>query len=270
MNFSLLSGIGCALVMLWLGVFRSLNNPSFYFDSHAMIIVFGGTVAAALIAFPFSQLMGLSDTFMTWLTRSKVPDYAIVEEMYDLAVKHEKYKDLTSSLEFNHSFINESLVFLDSSVFDLYRTQEILTKRILSFRKKAQNDGKILSVISKFPPAFGLLGASTGMISMMINLTDGGTKIIGNAMAIALVATFWGIALANLIFLPLSDLAQKIAQEDSHTRQIIMEGILLIKQNEHPEVIVETLKSQLVPKDRLKVKIPLAVVETQTPNAITG
>ncbi len=255
MNLSLIFGIIAAGLTLWLGVFRSVANPVFYFDTHAMILVCGGTMAAALIAVPFSSLVELVETLFEWLFRRKIPDYKIVEELYEVAMYYAKYKDLVSSAEFSHPFIREGFQFLKSESFNDQQIQAILSKRIISFKKMLQNDAKILTTLSKFPPAFGLLGASTGMIAMMLNLNSGGSSKIGSSMAIALVATFWGIGIANLFFLPLADFANKIAQDDSHTRLIIMEGLVLIKRQEEPHIIVEVLKSHLSPADRKKVKI---------------
>lgn len=255
MNISLLFGIAAAVLTMWFGVFKSVENPKFYLDYHALILVCGGTFAAALIGFPFSKLADLGDTLINWLFRKKSPDYKIVEELYEVAIYYKKYKDLVSSVEFSHPFIREGFEFVKSDAFNERQVQDILTKRIVAFKKALQTDAKMLNAIAKFPPAFGLLGASTGMIAMMLNLNSGGSKAIGPAMAIALVATFWGIALANLIFLPLADFANKIAQDDSHTRLIIMEGLLLVKKNEEPHVIVEILKSHLPAADRGRVRI---------------
>lgn len=255
MNVSLYSGILIAIGTLWFGVFRSVSNPLFYLDSHALILVCGGTMAASLIAFPFSRLAALGSTLLNWLSRKKTPDYKVVEELYEASIYYSKYKELATSVEFSHPFIREGFQLLMSENFSEQQLQDILLKRIAAFKKNLQNDAKVLMALSKFPPAFGLLGASTGMISMMLNLSTGGTQKIGSSMAIALVATFWGIGLANLVFLPLSDFANKVAQDDSHTRLIIMEGLVLIKHQQPPHVIVEVLKSHLPAADRSKVKI---------------
>jgi chemotaxis protein MotA len=270
MNISLLLGIVSAVLTLWFGVFKSTANSSFYLDSHAMILVCGGTLTASLIGFPISRILHLVETFLSWFFIKKIPDYKIVEELYSVALSFQKYKDLVDSSEFSHKFIREGFDFVKSDSFNDRQVQDILTKRIIAFKKALQSDAKMLTALAKFPPAFGLLGASTGMISMMLNLNSGGSKSIGPAMAIALVATFWGIALANLLLLPMADFANKIAQEDSHTRIIIMEGLVLIKKNEEPHVIVEILKSHLAPSDRRKVKIlaKLNTIDQQNSNRI--
>jgi chemotaxis protein MotA len=254
MNFSLVLGIISAGLTLWFGVFKSSTNSVMYLDTHALILVCGGTFAASLIAIPFTNLVELVDTLIAWPFRKKTPDHLIVEELYEVAMYYRKYKDLSQSVDFAHPFIREGFELVKSDNFNERHIEAILTKRINTFKKKLINDAKVLTSLSKFPPAFGLLGASTGMIAMMLNLNAAGTQKMGASMAIALVATFWGIALANLIFLPLADYANKIAQDESHTRMIIMEGLILIKHQEEPHVIVELLKSHLPPESRMKVK----------------
>ena len=124
------------------------------------------------------------------------------------------------------------------------------------FRKSYQSDAKTLNALAKFPPAFGLLGASTGMITMMTNLGKGGAETIGPAMAIALVATFWGIAVANLILLPLADFAAKAAQDDTHVREMIYEGLLLLKKKESQAYILQVVNGYLPIDSRYSLSIP--------------
>lgn len=254
MNLSLVAGIIAAVLTLWFGVFKSTSNPLFYIDLHAITVVCGGTLAAALIAFPFRRLVSLADTFLSWVFRTRSADYKIVEQIYEVSLHYERYKELVVSEQYSHPFIYEALQFVANDAFSDSQMQEILQKRILSFKKTLQNDVKMLKALSKFPPAFGLLGATTGMIAMMLSLNSGGASKVGSAMAIALVATFWGIALANLIFLPLADYANKIAQDDSHTRYLILEGMLLIKQKQKPHIVVEVLKSNLPEYERSLVR----------------
>ena len=91
------------------------------------------------------------------------------------------------------------------------------------------------------------------MIKMMMNLGTGGAASIGAAMAIALTATFWGIAMANFIFLPLADYAFKLADEDLYLRSIIIDGVFQIKTGVPFPVIVETLCGKLPISERFQV-----------------
>ena len=128
--------------------------------------------------------------------------------------------------------------------------REGLYKRMEYYQRQYLSDAKTLPGLSKFPPAFGLLGAVTGMIGMMGNL-GGGSDVIGRSMAVALVATFWGICLANVVLLPLSDYYKGLAEQDAFVRQIIIDGVLMVKRKEALPLIEEKMNSYLPPNKRL-------------------
>jgi chemotaxis protein MotA len=153
-----------------------------------------------------------------------------------------------------HPFLAEGLNLLQKNYLTRAELEDVLHARRLVFKKKYLQDAKILNAVAKYPPAFGLLGASTGMIAMMTNLGGpGGTSMIGASMAVALVATFWGIAAANFLLLPLADYAQRIIVVDQEIRELIIEGTMMIYDNADDEVLAERLRSRLQVGDRYKV-----------------
>jgi chemotaxis protein MotA len=79
-------------------------------------------------------------------------------------------------------------------------------------------------------------------------------KMLGPAMAIGLVATFYGIVLANLVLIPISENLAMINREDETVRTIIIDGFRLIHRREHPKIVEEHLKSYLLPHERDKIK----------------
>jgi chemotaxis protein MotA len=89
------------------------------------------------------------------------------------------------------------------------------------------------------------------MISLLQTLGEPGAQDrIGPAMATALVATFYGLVAANLVFIPIAEKFHEVAQEDVVMRNLIKEGILMIQEKRHPLLISEYLKSFLDAKDR--------------------
>ena len=133
--------------------------------------------------------------------------------------------------------------------------KNVLSLRSKNILKSYQADSKMLNALAKFPPAFGLLGATTGMIEMMSNLGKGGASSIGSAMAVALVATFWGIAMANFIFLPLADRAGKMAGDDAHIRDMIIEAAMVIKNKGSEYLLLNTLRGFLPLTQRSSVSV---------------
>ena len=118
------------------------------------------------------------------------------------------------------------------------------------------NDDAIrFRAMGKYPPAMGLMGAVLGMIALLAGLGKAGSeKSIGPSMSIALVATLYGIALANLIIIPIGENLTEAAKEQLRKNVIISEGIRLIATKVNPIILAEELNSFLLPSERVDWK----------------
>lgn len=255
MNKSSVLGFHLAFLVIYLGVLHNSPNPSLFLDPHALILVCGGTLAAALIAFPINKLGKIFDfLFLRVLFKSRSSDLEVAKDLFFIYHEQKMSGDVLLVDPNSHPFLVEIAVMLNKTKINIQDLNRLLTDRINFIKKAYLADAKILNSLAKFPPAFGLLGASTGMISMMIGLGKGGADQIGPAMAVALVATFWGIAVANLILLPLSDHATKVAAEEVHTRTMIKKAIILMLENCSQSLLLEELSGYLPIRDRRILK----------------
>lgn len=255
MNKSSFIGFTIIAVVLYLGVFHHSKVPGIFLDPHAIMLVLGGTLAAALVAYPFKSLVRTFD-YLVWglLFKTKQKYLDISQDLANIRscyVTGQKYVVDPNS----HPFVVEAIIFLFNKNIDDEAFEEILLNRSETFRRRYKDDAKILTALGKYPPAFGLLGASTGMIEMMQNLGGGGSAGIGQAMAVALVATFWGIALANLVILPLADSASKASEEDNTLRSLVIEVMMLIRRNANDDHFQAHLRGYLNLSDRGELKI---------------
>ena len=254
MNLNALLGLLAAISIVWFGVVSPASNPSIFVDHHALILVFGGTIAAALLAFSSRQLRDLGQFLLlgAFFPPKKITAKTI-EQLFILA----KWPSLTL-LEHKdfHPFLLEAYALALREDLTPAELKLILHTRIQKFRERYSWDAKTLVALAKFPPAFGLLGATTGMIAMMTGLGGAeGQDTIGPAMAVALVATFWGIAFANLVLLPLADRATRLNFEDQQLREMMAGGILLIHQEASPALLFEYLIGFMPMKERSDVKV---------------
>src|SRR5262249_55010306 len=97
-----------------------------------------------------------------------------------------------------------------------------------------------------------LLGAVLGMVALMSGLgSPDSFKTIGPSMAMALVATLYGIGIANFVFVPLGENLAKFTKEDHLMRNIVIDAVKLLRENEHPLAVEEYLKSYLLQSERV-------------------
>lgn len=253
MNFSSLIGLILSIAVVVVSIVTSTKDTKMFLDAHAFVIVIGGTIAAALLSFSGKKMFVLVKVFFRRVLGRTDEMQLAIDEIVDLA---KGYRDNENYLrdkipQIKTPFLKEALELTTDGGIDQNEIDKILVKRATVIHTRHEEDAEIFKSLSKFPPAFGLLGAVIGMISLMQNLggADAFQKV-GPSLAVALVATMYGIALANFFFLPLGENLSKANRMDSLIRQIVIDGIKLIRQKKHPLVVQENIKSYLLPSER--------------------
>lgn len=256
MNISFLSGLFIALVVFIGAIISSTSTAKVFFNIHAFFIVIGGTLASSLISFPLSHLLDTSKVlFKKVMGRTGVTAIDLVREFVRLS---EGYRNdpqfiANNAKTLNYPFLQEALELLVEGGVSLEEMESILNTRAEVIFLEHEEEAHTFKSMARFPPAFGLLGAVMGMISLMQGLgSPDSFKQIGPAMAMAMVATLYGIALANFVFIPISENLLKLNKSDLLKRNIVIDGIKLLYLKKHPVIVDETLKCYLKPRDRKK------------------
>ena len=255
MNLSSIFGILLALVVLFAAIIMSTDNYLFFFNLHAIVIVVGGTAAAAFICFPMKQVLGLFRVFVNRLLGANRRNYEqLIEDIVILAKAfpegYQRFNDATSRVR--DPFLKDAAEVLEwgEAEIDEEQIRELLENRRATHYSRYMKQANTFRTISKFPPAFGLLGTTLGMIALMQSLGPGSEGTIGKSMAIALVATLYGITVANLILIPISENLVEQTEEDHISRTIAVEGIMMIYKKLPVQFIEENSKSFLLPAER--------------------
>ena len=255
MNLSGLIGIMCGIGVLAFTVTSSAKNAKVFLDPHGMVIVIGGTLTVALLCFPFGRLFTALKIVFGKMLGKHEHNY---NQMIDVIVATSQvYRanpkaSLDQIGEESHPFFREGMQMLVEYGFNADDLDNILQNAIDGKKKRDHDETKVWHTISRFPPAFGLMGATVGMISLLQTLGEPGAQDrVGPAMATALVATFYGIAIANLLLIPIAEKLAEVAAEEFVMRNLIKEGIMLIQEKRHPLLISEYLKSFLDAKERI-------------------
>lgn len=253
-------GFLASIIVFVASVIMSFNNAWVIVDVHAGLIVMGGTFAVALICFPLGRILDLLRVFFNRISGHNRRDYlALVNEIVTLSEAKRKGKK-------NFEAVIPSIKdkFLQDAIEVLYWVQaevsneelrDLLETRVATHFKLYMNEVKIFKTMAKFPPAFGLMGTTMGMIALMQSLNGSDAKnSIGPAMAIALVATLYGLVLTNFIFTPIAENLAEQAQEDLIARSMVVEGVMLIQSDKPTKYIEEKVKSFLLPRQRQDIK----------------
>lgn len=258
MNFSSIIGIIAALTVFTLALVTSTSSYGIFLDTHAMLIVLGGTASAALISFPMKTFGTLGKVFIKKvLGKYNNAHEKVIMEVVDLAAG---YRDNPNYLvekvdALETPFLKEGIKMLIEGGITPEALDRIMRKRALTHYKRHEEEAGIFKIIAKFPPAFGLLGTTLGMIALLQSLgSPDSFKKLGPAMAIGLVATLYGIATSNLVLIPIGENLTKLNKEDETVREMVIDGLKLIRQKEHPMIVEEELKSYLLPSEREKMK----------------
>lgn len=254
MNLSSLFGLILAAAVFVGTAMTSTKNSSVFLDWHAALIVIGGTTAAALLSYSAKSIFAMVKVFFSRVLRGNIARYSqVIEEIVDLA---RGYRDNENYLAekvgaIQNPFLQEAIKLMVEGGLPPAEIDLILLKRAQTHYKRYEEDSHMFATLAKFPPAFGLLGAVVGMVSLMQGLGGADAiKTVGPAMAVALVATLYGIAIANFIFIPLGENLSKFNKSDKVIRQMVIDGVKLLRSKKHPLVVEENIKSYLLPSER--------------------
>ncbi len=119
----------------------------------------------------------------------------------------------------------------------------IMQKQMQLTKKGLDVGAEIFAAMGAYAPAFGMVGTLIGLIQMLANLDD--PSSIGPKMAVAMITTFYGAVLANLFFIPMSDKLRGRNEEEITNMNIVFEGILSIREGEHPKLMEDKLNIYL-------------------------
>jgi chemotaxis protein MotA len=254
MNFSSVFGILASLAVLGISVVTSSKSSKVFLDPHGILIVIGGTAAAGLMCFPFQLYVRIGKVFINkFLGNYAMRRETVINEIVDLARGVRENPDyLKQKIKtLKTPFLGDAVQLITQGGIPEEALEEILIKRAATHSRRYDYDVGVFKTLAKFPPAFGLMGTTLGMISLLQEL--GGKdaqKMLGPAMAIGLVATFYGLTLSNLVFIPISENLSMLNRDDETLRTIVIDGLRLVRRKEHPKVVEEHLKSYLLPHER--------------------
>jgi chemotaxis protein MotA len=243
-SIGLLCGVAVITLIMLLG-----GNLEMFWSEHAMIIIFGGSIAATMIRFPLGVMLhGLPLGAKFAFTMSRLSARDLVDELARIAEIARKQGPVgLEKVETDEPFLAKGIRYVADG-YDLEFIRDNLERDRDNFLMHLNEGSKIYRAIGDCAPAFGMVGTLIGMVQMFANMTD--PSKLGPFMATALLATLYGALVSNMFCLPIADkLHGKLLDEETN-RTLIIDGILMIRDSKSPTLVREMLLAYLPEKHR--------------------
>jgi len=245
MDLTSVIGIVLGLSAVIVGNLLEGSHMSSITQPTAAIIVFGGTFGAVSLGFPGKHLRLALAGFIEIFKGETRSGTALIPELVALAYKARR--DGIIALEENAQkaedpFMKKALVLL-SDGSDSKHLRETLEIELTTMEGEKEAGAKVLEYAGGVAPTIGILGAVLGLIHVMQNLTD--PSKLGSGIAVAFVATVYGVGSANLIFIPASQKIRARAKALVAYYEMLLEGVLAVQNGDNPRSIEDKLKGFL-------------------------
>jgi len=236
-----LGGIGLALSGIALGVYLDHGNVGQMLQPTAALIVFGGTLGAVMLQFPFSVVtqafLRLKDVFV----HTEDPAAQLIDDLMRYAVRARRNGLISLDEELHtieDSFMRKSLTL----AIDGTQPAELSEKMEIEMDNECDRDDlipKVFEAAGGFAPTMGILGAVIGLIQVMQRLEN--INEVGKGIAVAFVATIYGVGAANVFFLPVAGRIKILMRRKQLMRELILHGVICIVNKTNPRVIESDL-----------------------------
>lgn len=243
MDITTVIGIIAGILALFLGFLWEGGHPESLFEKTALLIVIGGTFAAVAVSFPASKLRQIPDALRHAFRRNDADPYEMIDKLVDMATVARRNGVLALESEVNElkePFLRNGLLMVIDGT-DPELTREIMELEIDAMERKREQQAKIFEAAGGYAPTMGIIGTVMGLIHVLSNLSDPGS--LGPSIAVAFTATLYGVASANVFYLPIASKIKTASMEQVQMLELMVEGVLALQAGENPQLIRKKLTS---------------------------
>jgi chemotaxis protein MotA len=238
-------GIGVLFLAVEEGWTFFINLPSFY-------IVVGGTFAATMVNFPITQLWKFFSWMRVIFSMKKIVPEKVISKVVDLSEKMKiegKLAVVNDVGSIEHHFLKHGFQLVLDKI-DPEELNTLLRDEVRAIQRRHDLGIAFFETMAAYAPGYGLLGTLIGLIMMLQKLDD--PKTIGPSMGIALVTTFYGVLLSNLLFLPLAGRLAILSDEELMINEMITVGLKSLATGDSHIIVKEKMSTYLSESERKK------------------
>lgn len=246
-------GLILAVGLVIFGALQGDTRLSIFYDLASIAITIGGSFAAVLITFSSDDIKSMLKIIKMSFTSHNIYKVDLVDQFKELSRKVRKDGVLSIEQEVTEvedDFLRRGLELVIDGL-DPETIKEILELEMLEIENRYNKGSKIFKVWGTYAPAFGMIGTLIGLIKMLAG-GMGSADDIAAGMSVALITTFYGALLANIVLNPVGFNIQNKGQKEIDYREMMLSGIMSIQDGESTRVIEEKLVTFLTSEEKLQ------------------
>ena len=225
--------------------FGALAN---FINVQSIFITIGGTFFVLLAAFPIKSFKHIPKHLKMIFFKNKQDPAEYVEILTELS-KEARRKGLLAleakAADIQDEFLKESVLRIVDAI-EPDKLRSWFDQKIDYISARNDEERKLYDMGAALGPAFGMIGTLIGLINMLKNMSfEGGASTLGSDMSVALITTLYGSMLANTLFMPISNKLEIAQERDLLIKELVIEGVVAIKEGENPKYIQDKLMNFL-------------------------
>lgn len=245
MNPSTLIGMATSVLLLVVVMFFAAEDPLLFIDLPGLGIVLVGTMAATFLSYPLKEVVRVFKLIGTVIRNERLYTQKDIEELVDVSrlwIRDDPVAVEKALKRVTNPFLRTGVQLV------IERTPEedildLMQWRIARLKAQEAAEAQLFRVMASYAPAFGMIGTLVGLVNLMDILGSGNMTLIGHHLAVALMTTFYGILLANLVFKPVAVKLERRTEQRVVLMNMVMQGIAMMTAKRSPSLMRETLKS---------------------------
>ncbi len=253
-DISTLIGIVVAFGLVIISILLG-GDGTWFINYPSVMIVLGGTMGATLLSYPLSEVLSVFKVAKNvFLHRPQIPS-----QLIPLIARFAKKARREGILSFESLLKDIDDPFLVKGIqmaidgMESSSIEDVMTTEIQYLEERHRLGSEIFTTMGTFAPAVGMLGTIIGLVQMLMQLED--PSQIGAPMAVALLTTFYGTLLANLLFLPVAGKLKTRSKQEILVKQMVLEGVISIQSGDNHHIVEQKLKAFIAPKARLAASV---------------
>jgi chemotaxis protein MotA len=250
MDKGTLIGMGGGLGIIMLAMVLEGGNPMSLMLMAPMLLVFGGSIGAAVAGGTMADAMNAGKAMVkafTWKGSSPAELVPVVVALADKARREGLLTLEDQVADVDDDFLKKG-VSLAVDGTDPEELREIMESELIAKKAADKLAAKFFEGMGGYAPTVGIIGTVMGLVHVLENLSE--PDKLGHLIAGAFVATLWGVLSANLIFLPVGSKLARISQLESSRMELVIEGVLAVQAGANPRAVAQRLNSLLPAADR--------------------